>query len=508
MTNLGQSLVDACKRGDEDVVEQLLVDGADPNYESQHGGTPLINAIERGNRQLVCSLLVRSAIDVNKPDFTGQTPLIVTCKLFHDDKTDEDSNCVLAKLLLSVNSINVNALDQSGSTALMYASFVGNLPLVEALVEARAAINLKNNVGDTALHWAVLGNHAHIVNFLLQNYSAILPNLEGQTPIDKASTTDIKDLLKGKFTSVSYPYRVDFIDSSHCPLLNKCAIGMAMCPGRRNHNNWSRNLDTDIQVLLNLGVEVVVTLMTQAELQKMKLTHLPEVIKQANMESIYFSITDKWLPDSVDEFIKIVYAVIEQIKLGKKIAVHCNGGKGRTGLLVVACLIQLGMTQTDATNKIRKVRPGMLQNPAQQMYLVLVEKKLKGLDIEKDIPNMDSLPELKKHKKNKRSKTKEFVPITHEKKAWRAVSNEPTSIQSRFDEYKEKSSSLDRLYEKIKQEDNLQLTRSRTISRGKSHISVMIKRRRLPSLKEPKTEQPEIEIENENENENDQENHE
>lgn len=67
---------------------------------------------------------------------------------------------------------------------------------------------------------------------------------------------------------------------------------------------------------------------------------------------------------------------------------------------------------------------------------------------------------------------------------------------------------MDRLYEKIKQEDNLQLTRSRTISRGKSHISVMIKRRRLPSLKEPKTEQPEIEIENENENENDQENHE
>jgi len=41
----------------------------------------------------------------------------------------------------------------------------------------------------------------------------------------------------------------------------------------------------------------------------------------------------------------------------------------------------------------------MLQNPAQQMYLVLVEKKLKGLDIEKDIPNMDSLPELKKAQK-------------------------------------------------------------------------------------------------------------
>jgi len=349
---------------------------------------------------------------------------------------------------------------------------------------------LKNDVGDTALHWAVLGDHAHIVNYLLKNYSCIQPNLEGQTPIDKVSSSDVKDLLKGKFTSVSYPYRVDFIDSSHCPLLNKCSIGMAMCPGRQNHNNWSRNLDVDLQVLLNLGVEVVVTLMTQGELQKMKLTHLPDVIKQANMESIYFSITDKWLPDSVDEFIKIVYAVIDQIKLGKKILVHCNGGKGRTGLLVVACLIQLGLSQSDATNKIRKVRPGMLHNPAQQMYLMLVEKKLKGLDIGKELPIMDpNLPELKKKKKTKRSKTKEFVPITMEKKAWRErVVNLDTS---RFIN-KEKSNSLDRLYEKINQspEDILQPTRARTISRGKSsHVTIIKKKKRLPILIEHKTEQ-------------------
>jgi len=59
----------------------------------------------------------------------------------------------------------------------------------------------------------------------------------------------------------------------------------------------------------------------------------------------------------------------------------------------------------------------MLHNPAQQMYLMLVEKKLKGLDIGKDLPIMDpNLPELKKRKKTKRSKTKEFVPITMGKK--------------------------------------------------------------------------------------------
>jgi len=61
--------------------------------------------------------------------------------------------------------------------------------------------------------------------------------------------------------------------------------------------------------------------------------------------------------------------------------VHCNGGKGRTGLLIVACLKHLGISQTDATNKIRKARPGMLHNPAQQAYLMWVEKKLKGQEI-------------------------------------------------------------------------------------------------------------------------------
>jgi len=74
-----------------------------------------------------------------------------------------------------------------------------------------------------------------------------------------------------------------------------------------------------------------------------------------------------------------------------------------------------------------------------------------------------------------------------EKKAWRErVVNLDTS---RFIN-KEKSNSLDRLYEKINQspEDILQPTRARTISRGKSHVTI-IKKKRLPSLIEHKTEQ-------------------
>jgi len=362
-------------------VSSLLMDGVDPNHKSDCG-TPLICAIEQGNRQILLSLLVQSDINVNQPDLTGQTPLIAACKILCTTDSEKSTHNYLVKLLLDVSGIVVNALDQSGTPAIMYATLLGNLALVELLVEAGASINVKNSTGDTALHWAVVNEHTSLVHYFLSKGATIQTNSEGYTPSDKASSIAVIELFKGKYTSTSRPYQVDFIDD--CSILNNSSIGMSMCPGRQNCRNWSRDLDMDIEVMKDHKVEIVVSLMTLTELQRMKLGHLFETIIRANMESMHFPITDKWLPKSIDGFIKIVQAVVDKIKLGKKIMIHCNGGKGRTGLLVVACLIQLGMSQTDATNKIRKTRPGMLQNPAQQMYLKMVENKL---SVKKNIKN-------------------------------------------------------------------------------------------------------------------------
>ena len=44
------------------------------------------------------------------------------------------------------------------------------------------------------------------------------------------------------------------------------------------------------------------------------------------------------------------------IREGKSIIVHCNGGKGRTGLIITACLVLLGLGQDEAINAIRSRR--------------------------------------------------------------------------------------------------------------------------------------------------------
>jgi len=72
----------------------------------------------------------------------------------------------------------------------------------------------------------------------------------------------------------------------------------------------------------------------------------------------------------------VVEILIDHIKKGKTILVHCNGGKGRTGLIVVSCLIVLGVPVDQAVQILRTARPGMLRNPAQEVFLHAFKSRL------------------------------------------------------------------------------------------------------------------------------------
>jgi len=94
---------------------------------------------------------------------------------------------------------------------------------------------------------------------------------------------------------------------------------------------------------------------------------------------------------------------------------------------------------------------------------------LKGLDNGKELPLDQDVLENSRNiiiEEDNRS-TKEFVPITMEKSAWRAVpDNRYIPI------HKEKTVSMDHLYEKINQTpESPEPTRARTTSRGKAQRS-------------------------------------
>ncbi|MCF8378823.1 MAG: ankyrin repeat domain-containing protein [Bacteroidales bacterium] len=85
-----------------------------------------------------------------------------------------DGDIETVKEMIARN-VNVNALDQDGRSALMFASFNGHLEIVRTLKEKGAKINLQDYVGRTALMFASSGKFPETVKFLLENEAD--PNL-------------------------------------------------------------------------------------------------------------------------------------------------------------------------------------------------------------------------------------------------------------------------------------------------------------------------------------------
>ena len=72
-------------------------------------------------------------------------------------------------LLNAINEKNIAAYDDNGCTALMKASFKGNLELVKGLIEKGAPVNSVDNFGMSAITWAVISNHIKLIKFLHEN---------------------------------------------------------------------------------------------------------------------------------------------------------------------------------------------------------------------------------------------------------------------------------------------------------------------------------------------------
>lgn len=120
---------------------------------------PLFSATLAGHLDTIAFLLAKG-IDVNIADENGMTLLMyaVKCKKpVNDDVLDFECKCIELSQLLIDGGTNVNAQDQQGNTALIWAAKQGSLSCVHFLLmkSNKYIINLKNKEGSTALMAAI-----------------------------------------------------------------------------------------------------------------------------------------------------------------------------------------------------------------------------------------------------------------------------------------------------------------------------------------------------------------
>ncbi|MFB9134608.1 cyclin-dependent kinase inhibitor 3 family protein [Vibrio olivae] len=150
------------------------------------------------------------------------------------------------------------------------------------------------------------------------------------------------------------------------PLEQESALILTPCPGTKDVG-----LAQSIAQLKQQGVRVVVTALSQQEMDEKGVSSLADEVESAGLQWLHAPIEDDCAPD--EAFTKrwrhiapVIHGVLSQ---GGKVALHCMGGSGRTGLLAAHVLLEKGWALDEIINQVQALRPGAFTKTIQLEYI-------------------------------------------------------------------------------------------------------------------------------------------
>lgn len=216
--------------GATDKLRYLLDKGGDPTLRNDTGCTILHLAIRQRNYENVKVILEHPAVDVNVKDNFGETPLhwllawpnaphnilrLLLAKGANVNEQDKDSQAPLFEACLSGDAVAARALlkagadvddgeDVWGRTALHEAIDTQNLPLVQALLEFKADVTIKDKQLRDATSLAAYKDNADILRAVLDALKAqgveshILTDVdvEGHSPLHRSAARGRRDIVE------------------------------------------------------------------------------------------------------------------------------------------------------------------------------------------------------------------------------------------------------------------------------------------------------------------------
>lgn len=150
------------------------------------------------------------------------------------------------------------------------------------------------------------------------------------------------------------------------------ALVLTPCPGTKNVD-----LETSLVQLKQQGVEAIVTALDDAELESKSVSQLGEATEKLGMQWFQIEIEDDCAPG--EEFTAkwqqaspVLHQIVDN---GGKVAMHCMGGSGRTGLLAAHLLLEKQWPLSAIVEEVQALRPGAFTKPVQVDYINAVAAK-------------------------------------------------------------------------------------------------------------------------------------
>ena len=129
-------------------------------------------------------------------------------------------------------------------------------------------------------------------------------------------------------------------------------IRLAITPRPRGGDR----LVDDIHLLRQAGIDIIVSALTLAEAEELGLLDEGQCCKNNGLEFLSFPIQDGSVPSSFNAFDGLINSVIDYLRKGKAVGVHCRAGIGRSSMIVGCALVRNGFSVAAAFRAIQEAR--------------------------------------------------------------------------------------------------------------------------------------------------------
>ena len=121
-----------------------------------------------------------------------------------------------------------------------------------------------------------------------------------------------------------------------------------------------------------LGARALLSLVTATELEQLGLNDLSSLCIARGLDWLHAPIHDYQAPDHhFDrwwlEQRDLLHALLDQ---SQSVAIHCWGGRGRTGTVAARILVERGLSPQVAIERVRQHRPGAIETADQEKYVL------------------------------------------------------------------------------------------------------------------------------------------
>lgn len=145
-------------------------------------------------------------------------------------------------------------------------------------------------------------------------------------------------------------------------------VGRLATMARPRAGDW---LEDEMSGLKAAGIDVVVSLLTAAEITELGLEGEQAACEAAGLKFRSLPISDRDVPPSEASAIELITELHAELVAGRGIAVHCRMGIGRASVIAAGVLRLLGVEGEEALRRIAAARGLQVPDTDQQRQWLL-----------------------------------------------------------------------------------------------------------------------------------------